>query len=119
MLKNVQPYVTYGFPSLKTVRELVYKRGYGKVNKCRIPLNDNEIISNNLGEFGIHGMEDLVHEIYTVGPHFKQVTNFLWPFKLSNPKGGFSSKTKLLHFMEGGEAGSRGEEINKLVLRML
>merc|ERR1712178_199898 len=79
MLKLVQPYVTYGFPSLKTVRELVYKRGFGKVNKCRIPLNDNEIISQNLGEFGIHGMEDLVHEIYTVGPNFKQATNFLWP----------------------------------------
>lgn len=31
MLKLVQPYVTYGFPSLKTVRELIYKRGYGKV----------------------------------------------------------------------------------------
>ena len=30
MLKLVQPYVTYGFPSLKTVRELIYKRGYGK-----------------------------------------------------------------------------------------
>ena len=32
MLKLVQPYVTYGYPSLKTVRELVYKRGYGKVS---------------------------------------------------------------------------------------
>ena len=31
MLKLVQPYVTYGFPSLKTVRELIYKRGFGKV----------------------------------------------------------------------------------------
>lgn len=30
MLKLVQPYVTYGYPSLKTVRELIYKRGYGK-----------------------------------------------------------------------------------------
>merc|ERR1711870_5511 len=65
MLKNVQPYVTYGYPSLKTVRELIYKRGYGKVNKCRIPLSDNEIVSTSLGEYGIHGMEDLVHEIYT------------------------------------------------------
>merc|ERR1719488_295116 len=53
MLKLVQPYVTYGYPSLKTVRELVYKRGFGKVNKCRIPLSDNEIISNSLGEHGI------------------------------------------------------------------
>lgn len=33
MLKLVQPYVTYGFPSLKTVRELIYKRGYGKVGE--------------------------------------------------------------------------------------
>merc|ERR1712151_244775 len=38
MLKLVQPYVAYGYPSLKTVRELVYKRGFGKVNKQRIPL---------------------------------------------------------------------------------
>merc|ERR1712031_87799 len=50
MLKLVQPYVTYGYPTLKTVRELIYKRGYGKVNKCRIPLTDNEIISSSLGE---------------------------------------------------------------------
>merc|ERR1712217_810854 len=92
MLKNVQPYVTYGYPSLKTVRELIYKRGYGKVNKCRIPLNDNETISTNLGEHGIHGLEDLTPEIYTVGPHFKQASNFLWPFKLSAPRGGFKCK---------------------------
>merc|ERR1711948_131118 len=26
MLKLINPYVTYGFPTLKTVRELVYKR---------------------------------------------------------------------------------------------
>ena len=38
MLKLVNPYVTYGYPSLKTVRELMYKRGDGKVNKQRIPL---------------------------------------------------------------------------------
>jgi large subunit ribosomal protein L7e len=31
MLKLVQPYVPYGFPSLKTVRELIYKRVFGKV----------------------------------------------------------------------------------------
>merc|ERR1711869_120302 len=49
MLKLVQPYVTYGYPTLKSVRELVYKRGFGKVNKCRIPLVDNEIISKELG----------------------------------------------------------------------
>merc|ERR1719297_512038 len=67
MLKLVQPYVTYGYPSLKTVKELVYKRGFGKVSKQRIPLSDNEIITKALGEnCGIYGTEDLIHEIYTV-----------------------------------------------------
>merc|ERR1719495_463745 len=78
MLKLVQPYVTYGYPTLRTVRELIYKRGFGKVNKQRIPLSDNSIITEALGEkTGIYGIEDLIHEIYTVGPHFKQANNFL------------------------------------------
>merc|ERR1712240_393449 len=38
MLKIVEPYVAWGVPNLKTVRELVYKRGYGKVDRQRIPL---------------------------------------------------------------------------------
>eukprot|EP00438_Fugacium_kawagutii_P012263 Skav216879 [mRNA] locus=scaffold1042:452729:456867:+ [translate_table: standard] len=74
MLKLVQPYVTYGYPSLKTVRELVYKRGFGKVSKQRIPLTSNDIISESLGKHGIHGVEDIVHELYTVGPNFKQAS---------------------------------------------
>ncbi|KAJ7358993.1 Transducin (beta)-like 3 [Desmophyllum pertusum] len=30
MLRIVQPYVAYGYPNLKSVRELIYKRGHGK-----------------------------------------------------------------------------------------
>merc|ERR1712013_859610 len=119
MLKLVQPYVTYGYPSLKTVRELIYKRGFGKVNKQRIPLSDNEIITASLGEScGIYGVEDLIHEIYTVGPHFKEASNFLWPFKLSNPKGGYK-QPKRHGFCEqkGGEWGNREELINEFVGR--
>lgn len=56
----------------KTVRDLIYKRGYGKVNKQRIALTDNQIIEEHLGKFGIICMEDLIHEIVTVGPNFKQ-----------------------------------------------
>ena len=33
MLRRVEPYVTWGTPNLKTVRELIYKRGYGKVRR--------------------------------------------------------------------------------------
>jgi len=119
MLKLVQPYVTYGYPTLKTVRELIYKRGFGKVNKQRIPLSENSIISDAIGEkTGIHGMEDLIHEIYTVGPNFKQANNFLWPFKLSAPRKGFVVKRHGYCEMKGGDWGNREEMINELVGRM-
>ncbi|KAF2316852.1 hypothetical protein GH714_042193 [Hevea brasiliensis] len=77
MLHRVEPYVTYGYPNLKSVRELIYKRGYGKLNKQRIALTDNSIIEQALGNFGIICMEDLIHEIMTVGSHFKEANNFL------------------------------------------
>jgi len=119
MLKLIQPYVTYGYPTLKTVRELIYKRGFGKVNKQRIPLSDNAIIGDALGEkHGLYGMEDLIHEIYTVGPNFKQANNFLWPFKLSAPNGGFTVKRHSYCEMKGGDWGNREEEINALIRRM-
>merc|ERR1712187_349250 len=110
MLKLVQPYVTYGYPSLKSVRELMYKRGFAKVNKQRIPISDNSVISENLGEKGLHGMEDLIHEIYTVGPNFKQANNFLWPFKLSAPRKGYKCKRHGYCEMNGGDWGNREEE---------
>jgi large subunit ribosomal protein L7e len=120
MLRLIEPYVTYGFPTKATVEKLIYKRGFAKLNKARIPISENAVIEDGLGaKTGIICCADLVHEIATVGPHFKVANNFLWPFKLSSPNGGFSQKTKLVHFMEGGEAGARGEEINKLVKRMM
>jgi len=116
MLKLVEPYVTYGYPSLKSVRDLIYKRGFGKVNGSRIPIHDNDVIEKNLGKYGILSIEDVVHEIYTVGRHFKEVSNFLWPFKLNNPTGGWIRK--LSHWNEGGDAGNREKYINQLVHKM-
>jgi large subunit ribosomal protein L7e len=117
MLKVVEPYIAYGYPNLKSVRELIYKRGYGKIDKQRIPLTDNSLIEENLGKYGIVCMEDLIHEIFTVGPNFKQASNFLWPFKLSNPTGAFRAR-KFKHFVEGGDLGNREDEINGLIRQM-
>jgi large subunit ribosomal protein L7e len=95
MLRLIEPYITYGSvsyitggsddrnetkltctssePNIKSVRELIYKRGYGKVNKQRIPLSNNAVIEESLGKYNILCVEDLVHEIATAGPNFKQV----------------------------------------------
>lgn len=116
MLRKVEPYVTYGYPNLKSIRELIYKRGHGKVDKQRIPLTDNSVIEKVLGQYGIICIEDLIHEITTVGPHFKEANNYLWPFKLSAPSGGLEMKRK--HYIEGGDAGNREDKINELIMRM-
>jgi large subunit ribosomal protein L7e len=117
MLKVVEPWIAYGYPNLKTVRELIYKRGYGKIDKQRIALTDNSLIETSLGKYGIVCIEDLIHEIFTVGPNFKQAANFLWPFKLSNPTGGFRTR-KFRHFVEGGDLGNREDKINALIRQM-
>eukprot|EP00049_Salpingoeca_infusionum_P016942 m.351261 g.351261 ORF g.351261 m.351261 type:complete len:238 (-) comp16207_c0_seq1:152-865(-) len=116
MLRAVEPYVAYGYPNLKTVRELIYKRGYGKINRQRIPLSDNQTIEGALGRRNIMCVEDLVHEIFTVGRNFKEANNFLWPFKLNTPTGGWLKKGN--HWIEGGDYGNREEAINPLVRKM-
>merc|ERR1711876_117545 len=71
MLRICEPYITYGCPNLKSVRELVYKRGFVKIDGNRTPITSNEVIESKLGKMGIICVEDLIHEILTVGPNFK------------------------------------------------
>jgi large subunit ribosomal protein L7e len=121
MIKRVEPYLAYGYPSLRAVRDLIYKRGFGKKKTAgqaqRLALTENSVIAEGLGQYGITCFEDLVHEIYTVGPHFKEANNFLWPFKLNSAKGGLAKKR--FGFNEGGQAGNREQYISKLIQRML
>ncbi len=118
MLRLIEPYIAYGYPNLKSVKDIIYKRGYGKLSGQRVPISSNEVVSAGLGSFGINCIEDVIHEIYTVGPHFKEAANFLWPVKLSSPRGGFRGK-KLNHFNEGGACGQQGDKINRLIKKML
>ncbi|CAD7688645.1 unnamed protein product [Nyctereutes procyonoides] len=66
MLRIMEPYIAWRDPNLKSVNELIYK-------------HDNTLIAQSLGKYGIICMEDLIHEIYTVGKRFKEANNFLWP----------------------------------------
>ena len=43
----------YRYPNLKSVRELIYKRGYAKIDGRRVPLTDNSIIESQLGTFNL------------------------------------------------------------------
>lgn len=73
MMKTVEPYVAWGwvasarinflglfciliimlsptsFPNLKSVRELILKRGQTRIGKRRVPLTDNTFIEQHMG----------------------------------------------------------------------
>lgn len=116
LLKIVEPYVAYGYPNLASVRKLIYKRGYAKVsNTERTPLTDNQMVENALGEYGIICLEDLIHEIYTMGPNFKVSTNFLWPFKLSTANAGLGVRQKIKKFVEREGLAEGVDDINALI----
>merc|ERR1711931_296814 len=117
MLRIAEPYIAWGYPNLRSIKNLLYKRGYAKINGRRIALHSNAIIEQSLGKQGIICMEDIVHEIFTQGDNFQKVTNFLWPFKLNNPKHGWRMKTR--HYVEGGDFGNREGKINKLLAGMV
>lgn len=69
------------------------------------------------GKYGIICIEDLIHEIVTCGPAFKQANNFLWHFKLNTPTGGWRKKNN--HFVDGGDFGNREYKINDLLKKMI
>merc|ERR1711968_278140 len=78
LLRYVEPYVTYGYANMKSVKELVYKRGFLKIDGRRVPITENAVVEKaNMGE-GIECVEDIIHEIVTIGDNFKKVNNTLW-----------------------------------------
>ena len=47
----------------------------------------------------LHFLICIFVQVMTVGPNFKYASNFLWPFKLNTPTGGWRKKVN--HFVEG------------------
>ena len=44
-------YVKFRFPSLKTIRDVVYKRAFCRDGDRKVPLTDNNFIEQKLGIF--------------------------------------------------------------------
>merc|ERR1712038_1251696 len=116
MLRIADPFIAWGYPSVETIKKLVYIRGAVKVNGQRLKIKDNSEIEKSIGHLGINCVEQLIHEIYTVGDNFRDANNALYPIKLSCPRGGWNKVTN--HFIEGGDFGNREQYINQLALKM-
>jgi len=117
-LHLVEPWVVYGKPSDGLVGDLLGRRSFGTVKGEKIPLSDNTIIENALGnDHGLICMEDLVHELTNAGKSFEVVANFLVPFPLSATRSRFDKN--LLSLKQGKDYGDRGEAIDDIIKQML
>ncbi|SCU97923.1 LAFA_0G14246g1_1 [Lachancea sp. 'fantastica'] len=101
LLKLVAPYVVIGEPSLASVRSLIHKRSRVLLTPSdggearEVILNDNNVVEEALGSEGIICVEDIIHEIATLGDGFVKCNFFLLPFRLSREVSGFSAISKL------------------------
>jgi len=113
LLNLIEPFVTWGYPSQKSIRELITKRGYAFADGNRVALTDNKFIEDSFKNPDIICTEDIIHEILTCGKNFKQVNLFLCPFKLTGPRNGFQNK--FVNYKDGGDNGNRGDKINDII----
>jgi large subunit ribosomal protein L7e len=98
------------------VEELVHRRAYINVEGGKKPLTDNITVEKLLGDKDIICLNDMSHEIYTVGPHFDDATKILCPFNLSSPLGTFEKKVLKINSQERGFLGEKMEEFVAKIL---
>ncbi|KAL8436100.1 hypothetical protein Efla_002090 [Eimeria flavescens] len=101
-LRKVSPFVFYGLPKEDTVRRLFLTRGCmrveGEGETAPQPLSDNVMVEEAFGSLGIVCLEDLIDEVVTCGPHFKEVMQKVGKFQLADLKAVEGLEAKRVEF---------------------
>lgn len=102
LLKLISPYIVAGKPSLNSIRKLFQKRACISVidEETKAPriakLDNNGVVEDKFGDdMGYICIEDLIHELASLGENFKTVSNWILPFKLNAPVSGWGPQAKL------------------------
>lgn len=129
MIQMIHSYIAFGSLNINNLRTLIYKRGYGRVpsltkSKGFRDLKLENIINlsneNIIKHFnGLKCIEELIDSLYFGRENMKEVINFLSPFQLMPPKGGFKGQKKIIDVSQGGSTGNHGDHLDKLIMRMI
>lgn len=96
LVKLIEPYVVYGCPSLQSIRQLFQKRSNIKDAEGNvIKLDNNQLVEDQFEDIGVICIEDIIQELCNLSENFKDITNWLMPFKLNLPVVGFGPQSKL------------------------
>ena len=110
MLQKAKDYITWGEASKETILTLLRERG-------RI-VGGEKLTDEYVKKIGFKSLEEVAEKIYSLELNLKDLDGVKPVFRLHPPSGGFK-KTLKRGFSEGGELGYRGEEINRLIKRMV
>ncbi len=110
MLQRVQSYVTWGEASKETVALMLKERGKVTGGKA--------LTDEFAQKIGYKSLDDMAEAIANCKVEHWKLEGVQRVFRLHPPSKGFKGKTKK-SYRAGGEAGYRGEAINKLVKRMV
>ena len=105
------PYVTWGFPNLKSVRELNLEHRQAKVKNKSVPLTDR-MIEQHWGKFGVICLEGFIHKIAFPGKNYQVISGFLCLFQLSVAH--CSTKNRVSFLKEVGSPGYGGKHRTQL-----
>ena len=109
MLQKAKDYITWGEPTVETIRLLLEKRG-------RLT-GDSPLDTETLKALGCDSIGDLATVIHLGSVDFHKIKGVKPFFRLHPPSKGFRRSVKR-PYRSGGELGYRGEAINELAKRM-
>ena len=127
----IQNYVGWGAPTKKIVDEIIRKRGYLKSQEQkRIPISDNVVIEELLGDKGLICVEDIIEAFWKCKGNeatYQAAKGALWPIQLAPLKEtsdrantkhdatGRDIKKLTTRAHKGGYLGNMGSNINEFV----
>jgi len=109
MLQKAKDWITWGEPTVETIRLLLEKRG--KVS------GGNRIDAETLKTLGYKGMDELAVALHTCQVEINKLDGVKPFFRLHPPSKGFKRTVKR-PYRARGELGYRGDAINDLAKRM-
>ena len=118
-LKAFDSYVAYGYVTNKSVVELVHRRAFANISGVKKPLTDNMTVETMLGDKGILCLNDLSHEVFSVGPNFDAATKMLCTFKLSSPTGNYEKTILKINDSVEETGGFLGDEMDTFLNKIL
>jgi large subunit ribosomal protein L30 len=110
MLQKAKDCITWGEVSKETILKLLKKRG--------MVVGGKKLTDEYVKQKGFKSLDEVAEKIYSLELNLKDLDGVKPVFRLHPPSGGFK-KTLKRGFSEGGELGYRGEEINRLIEKMI